>query len=335
MQRINTLVTAFLSATSFAALAQAPLPALNLDPQITVSGLSSGAYMAGQFHQAHAEQIKGVALLAGGPVYCAQNSLGLALEHCFNKETSAPDLKTIDDYLQSTRSAGELAPLSALQNDKVWILNGTKDATVYPKLGQLLSTQYRQWLKPENVAFISDKPFAHTFPTDNAELGACDTSTAPFLANCQYDAAGAFLSHLLGSVKARVTAAAGTMLTVNQHQLSAAAKETLSQEGYLYVPASCAQGEPCQLHLSLHGCKQNYAAVGDAYIRNSGLNQYADSNNLVVFYPQTTASSINPFNPNACWDWWGYSGDNYATRSGKQIQALHQLTTAILGSKAQ
>ena len=335
MQKINTLVAAFLSAGSFAAIASASLPVLNLDPQITVSGLSSGAYMAGQYHQAHAEQVKGVALIAGGPVYCAQNSLGLALEHCFNKETSAPDLKTIEDYLQSARSTGELAPLTAMQDDKVWILNGSKDTTVYPQLGQLLFTQYSKWLKPENMAYISDKPFAHTFPTDNTALAACDTSSSPFLANCQYDAAGALLRHLLGHLNAKAASSSGTMLTLDQHQLSTAAKDTLSQHGYLYVPASCAKGESCHLHLSLHGCKQNYDAVGDAFIRNTGLNQYADSNNLVVFYPQTTASSINPFNPNACWDWWGYTGDNYATRSGKQIQALHQLTTAIQGNQAQ
>lgn len=44
------------------------LPALGLAADgVTVSGLSSGAYMAGQFQIAHAASVAGAALLAGGP----------------------------------------------------------------------------------------------------------------------------------------------------------------------------------------------------------------------------------------------------------------------------
>ena len=69
-------------------LCAAELPPLKLDTNITLSGLSSGAYMAGQYHLAFAENVDGVAMIAAGPVYCAQNSLGLALEHCFNKDST-------------------------------------------------------------------------------------------------------------------------------------------------------------------------------------------------------------------------------------------------------
>lgn len=37
----------------------------------TVSGISSGAMMAGQFHVAHSAYIKGSAIVAGGPVGCS------------------------------------------------------------------------------------------------------------------------------------------------------------------------------------------------------------------------------------------------------------------------
>ncbi|QBL09273.1 polyhydroxybutyrate depolymerase [Rheinheimera sp. D18] len=303
---------------------------LKLEQSITLSGLSSGAYMAGQYHVAFAEQVDGVAMLASGPVYCAQNSLGLALEHCFNKDTSAPDILAIKQYIAAQRSAGKLAPLITLKDDKIWIFHGAKDATVQPKLATILYEQYKQWVTPENIVLINDKPFAHTFPTDRPNLGSCERSEAPYLASCGYDASGSLLQHLLGKVKAKTTSTTGTLLEINQHQLAAAAKDTLAEIGYLYVPVSCAAGEPCKLHVSFHGCKQNANSVGDAFVTGTDLNNYADTNNLVIFYPQTVASSINPFNPNACWDWWGYTGADYATKTGPQLQAVHQLVQALL-----
>jgi len=317
------------SAISLPLSASEALPPLKLNATITLSGLSSGAYMAGQYHLAFAEQVSGVAMLAGGPVYCAQNSLGLALEHCFNKASSAPDMAAINQYLTAQRTAGKLAQVDAVKDDKVWIFHGNKDTTVYPGLALVLNQQYQQWVDNGNIALITDKAFGHTFPTDNPTLGRCDVSEAPFLANCNYDAAGEMLKHLLGSVKAKTATSSGQLITINQHQLAAAGQDTLAETGYLYVPQSCASGEQCTLHVSFHGCKQNAASVGLAYVTGSGLNNYADSNNMVVLYPQTIASSMNPFNPNACWDWWGYTGADYATKEGLQLKAVHQLVQAL------
>ena len=306
------------------------LPSLKLDANITLSGLSSGAYMAGQYHLAFAEHVDGVAMIAAGPVYCAQNSLGLALEHCFNKATSAPDMAAINTYIKQQQAEGKLAPLSALADDKVWILHGSKDATVYPALATTLYQQYQQWIKPDNIALLNDKAFGHTFPTDRTDLGRCDLSEPPFLASCNYDAAGTLLRYLLGEVQAKSSHTTGQLHAINQHQLATAATTTLAETGYLYVPDSCASGQQCRLHVSFHGCKQHAGNVGEAFVSGTGLNNYADSNNLVILYPQTSASSINPFNPNACWDWWGYTGADYATREGLQMQAVQQLVQALI-----
>jgi hypothetical protein len=40
-------------------------------PETSVSGLSSGAYMAGQIELAHAKDIVGAGIVAGGPFGCA------------------------------------------------------------------------------------------------------------------------------------------------------------------------------------------------------------------------------------------------------------------------
>ena len=56
--------------------------------------------------------------------------------------------------------------------------------------------------------------------------------------------------------------------------------------------------------------------MNDAYYRHAGFNEWADTNHLIVLYSQTIASGANP---NACWDWWGYDGPDYANRRGAQL----------------
>ncbi|WP_290609906.1 PHB depolymerase family esterase [Arsukibacterium sp. UBA3155] len=311
------------------ALAIAPVYAavtdskLQLADEITVSGLSSGAYMAVQFHVAFSTQVKGAALIAGGPLYCAQNSLATALTHCLGKENANPDLNSINTYVNELVQAQRLPDLAQLHDDKVWILHGHADTTVKPEVGKALVSQYQQWVKPANLKFVADKPFAHHFPTDNNTGTACDVSEPPFIASCNYDAAGELLQHLLGPIAPKVDSSTGNIRQLTQSQ----AGSLLAKTGFAYVPKRCEAGEPCRLHISFHGCKQHVAAVDDAYLTQTGLNEYADSNDLVILYPQAAASA---FNPHGCWDWWGYTGDDYISKQAPQLQAVMLLVEQLM-----
>jgi len=64
----------------------------------------------------------------------------------------------------------------------------------------------------------------------------------------------------------------------------------------------------CKLHISFHGCKQFVAKIGTRYVVRGGFNEWAESNGYVVLYPQTVNSYTLPFNPEGCFDWWGYTG---------------------------
>jgi hypothetical protein len=56
---------------------------LNIDKtQISVSGISSGGFMAHQFHVAHSFNVMGAGIVAGGPYYCAQGSIADAVRKC-------------------------------------------------------------------------------------------------------------------------------------------------------------------------------------------------------------------------------------------------------------
>ena len=52
-------------------------------------------------------------------------------------------------------------------------------------------------------------------------------------------------------------------------------------------------------------------------MRNAGYNRWAEANNMVVLYPQTSQKATN-----SCWDWWGYNDANHAKKSAPQMTAI-------------
>jgi poly(3-hydroxybutyrate) depolymerase len=67
--------------------------------------------------------------------------------------------------------------------------------------------------------------------------------------------------------------------------------------------------------------------VDQQFVRNTGYNRWADTNNIVILYPQTSHAA-----PNGCWDWWGYDSANFARKSGPQMAAVKAMVTRLSGT---
>ena len=104
---------------------------------------------------------------------------------------------------------------------------------------------------------------------------------------------------------------------------------SLDERGLLFVPRDCAAGKPCRVHVTFHGCRQGIGYLGRTFATQAGYNRWADANRIVVLYPQAAESLVWPFNPRGCWDWWGYSGADYATRDGAQLASVHRMLEAL------
>jgi poly(3-hydroxybutyrate) depolymerase len=76
------------------------------------------------------------------------------------------------------------------------------------------------------------------------------------------------------------------------------------------------------VHVALHGCRMSVEQIGERFVREAGYNRWADTNRLIVLYPQAIARYWGVYNPRGCWDWWGYTGSRYATKEGAQIRAV-------------
>lgn len=327
----KSLIHALALSALTSSMVYAEVPKLNLDiEQITLSGLSSGGYMASQFHLAHSNWVSGIGVIAAGPYYCARNSILTALNQCVNKQEGDIPLKEIQATLDGWRTEGLVDPAEGLQGDKVWLLRGTLDEKIIQPVADALATQYQGWVGDEQVRYISDQPFSHLFPTES-QGSECSTSTPPFIGNCGFDAASDMLSFISPKSSPQPADKAGELLSVDQQKLGGEQASGMADQAFLYVPASCAAGQSCQVHVSFHGCNQNIEAVGNDYARLTGINQWADTHNTVVLYPQTKQSTLMPLNPQACWDWWGYTNEKYATKQGPQIQAVAQMINALAG----
>ena len=114
-----------------AAHAADPLPAFNVDLlETSVSGLSSGAYMAGQFHVAYSGTVMGAGVIAGGPYDCAEGQLSVALNRCMQTVLGMPNPTHLLSRAESREARGDIDPLTGLADDRVYVFSGTQDETV-------------------------------------------------------------------------------------------------------------------------------------------------------------------------------------------------------------
>ena len=303
---------------ALSAIAAEPLPALDAERTATVSGLSSGGYMAVQLHVAHSATVKGAGVIAGGPYYCAQGSVFAAYFNCRQPGFFAPlpRIETLRAEAQARASAGQVDALGHLAGSTAWLFSGTRDAEVERDVMTALLGFY-QAVKADAV-LVGDRAAGHGMPT--AAEGSpeqCAATRPPFINPCGYDAAGELLQRLHGKLAPPGPAQSGRLVTFDQAPFGGR-DISMSETGYVYIPSACEKSR-CAVHVAFHGCRQK----AEQFARDAGYNRWADANRMIVLYPQVIArTSWALYNPRGCWDWWGYTGREYHTKAGAQIRAV-------------
>ncbi|MEV0457657.1 extracellular catalytic domain type 2 short-chain-length polyhydroxyalkanoate depolymerase [Catellatospora methionotrophica] len=287
---------------------------------VYVAGVSSGGYMATQLHVAYSGRIKGAAVFAAGPYYCAQYNASRALYACGDNLWST-QLSSLKSYTSLWSGYGWIDPPSQLSGDPVYVFHGDNDSTVKKSVTDDLVSYYQHF--GASVSYNAAGSAGHAWVTPYG-TGGCTATASPFLNDCGTDPQNAMFAKLYGSVSARNTGPlTGSLIRFDQNTFAVngfAAGLSMGASGFAYVPSGCASGQSCRLLVALHGCAQGYDAVGTAFVDRANLNQYADTNKTVVLYPQATASAVNPY---GCWDWWGYLGyTNYPIKGGPQLESL-------------
>jgi poly(3-hydroxybutyrate) depolymerase len=338
LKRIIRTLAAAAALASGAAYAAVALPALNVDKsQTTVSGLSSGGFMANQLGYAYSSTFKGVGVFAGGPFMCAGHNNYTAC--MYNATVSSSMLSTMQTDINNW-SGNQIDAKANVAGQKIYMFVGTSDYTVGPNPMNAVQTQYtNNGVTSANLTYVQRASTAHVFPTDFDSTGnnACNSSASPYISNCGYDGAGAMFAKFYGTLNARNNApASGNYIQFDQTPYTAG-NPGMETTGWVYVPSNCSSGATCKVHVALHGCQQNYDTIGDKFIKNTGYTRWADTNSIIVLFPQTkvdstsraTSASGSLANSNGCWDWIGWYGTTFAQKAGPQMAAIKAMVDKV------
>lgn len=307
--------------------------------QVSVSGLSSGGFMAVQFEVAYSATVQGAGIIAGGPYFCAQGSAYSATTRCSCTSslftcrvhpggTNIADLIVLTDWFAAE---GAIDPPERLASHKVWMLSGSVDTVVPQPVMTDLYNYYRHYMAASQIVYRRMLPAEHALPTD-LYGNPCAHLGSPYINNCTYDAAGQLLQWIYGPLLPRNSGPpAGRVLAFVQGEfLPFPTLHGMATVGYLYLPKSCedSAGAGCRLHVAFHGCLQDTDSIGSTFIEHAGYNAWADSNRLMILYPQASAMATNP---EACWDWFAYDDTRYALKSGHQMAAVKRMVDRLTG----
>jgi Esterase PHB depolymerase len=341
--RALRLVVALLISLLAAPARSAPaLPSYNVDPkQVSVSGLSSGGFFASQLGISFSSAFKGVGIFAGGTYDCAgqTNYAGCMYNATPSITQSIANMKSW--------SGNKIDDVGNIANQRIYLFTGTNDTTVGSHVTDQVYQLYvgtGHFVSAGNVKYDNTNSAVHTFPTDFNGSGdnACNVSVSPYISNCNFDGAGAALQWIYGTLNARNNGTLGGTLVQFDQTEFVASGHGMDSAGWLYVPADCAAGKQCRLHVALHGCLQGYATIGADFLNNTGYNRWADTNDILVLYPQAvadntahaTAASGSLPNPNGCWDWIGWYGTDFDQKTGVQIKAIIAMVDRILAGQS-
>ncbi len=320
---------------------------------VTVSGISAGAFFAVQFHVAFSDRVTGAGIVAGGPFWCAQAKLPVAETACM----VTPSLINVDELVlitHTTAASGFIDDPANLKDDAVFLFSGTKDTVVDPGV-VAAALEYYKKIGTQNTVFKNDIPAQHSMPT--LQWGnPCAFKGSPYINACSFDGAGQILLHVYNGtgsgtrssgLVAPVEPDRSSIISFDQNQFALPATAELvglGDTGYAYVPQACAKyggrlrakrnneaaaaTAACRIHIVFHGCLQNANLINTTFVEHSGYNSWAEANDIVVLYPQTRKS---PVNPKSCFDWWGYSGPEYSSNIGVQMVTVNRMVSRLLG----
>uniref|UniRef100_A0A7S1WAE2 Poly(3-hydroxybutyrate) depolymerase n=1 Tax=Neobodo designis TaxID=312471 RepID=A0A7S1WAE2_NEODS len=338
---LAALAVAFVATAAFAGAS----PTISGDT-LTISGISAGGAMAVQYEVAHSSKVRAAGVIAGVPYYCAQSNVYVALD-CMS-EPYIIDNPALVGEMREYEAVGAIDAMSNIKSHAVVLFSGTQDTVVAHGTMVALAQQYTllglsQAAVASNdttpsVRAIFNVPAEHSWVT-NFYGDNCDYLGKPYLNNCGVDFAGAFLRAAWLRMGLPELESRGQYNPANLHTFSQAAfggSSSISMDtiGYVYIPDRCKASAPagttCHVHVNFHGCEQTRGTVGDVYVSHTGLNEYAETNAVIVVYPQATVSPLLPYNPKGCFDWWGYTGSHYADKYGAQIAFTNAVVARLM-----
>ena len=349
-----TIALLFISLSTTTQATQTELPALNALPNETsISGLSSGAFMAAQFHVAYSEKLVGAGIVAGGPWNCAGNNpfsnpfitpILTATTSCMNPCKGSivgcpsmmyPNSGFLVDLAKLTADSGKIDAVDNLKDDKIYIFSGSSDETVVTGVVDTTAEFYQKLgVSDDHILYNNQINAGHAFITTDQNDNQCDKTQEPYINDCDIPQAQRILKHIYGEQNPAAKTLSGELIEFDQSAFFDSPLTSMNETAFVYIPENC-HNEQCKVHVSVHGCEQGASVIGTTYVRETGYLEAADTNSTIVLFPQVKKSTLNPMNPKGCWDFWGYSTNNlppynYYSKDAPQMVAINKMIARLI-----
>jgi len=240
------------------------------------------------------------------------------------------NVTALAEYITVTAEAGLIGDLSLWLDKPIFLVAGDADVVVDHEVVEKSLELYSQYsskvtyrlLRGLDHAFATDRPVRETFFFPGA--------VSPILRDLGVDEAGHLLMHLLGPLRPRGKAQRNNLRTVLQHDFVPKGWNSITanmdEVGFVYAPSAC-QERPltCRMHVVYHGCYATASNIGDGFYWWAGYNDWAESNNLIILYPQAAFWHGSK----ACWDYYGYTGAKFDTRQSSQLVTVNNMVRAL------
>jgi hypothetical protein len=292
--------------------------------------------MAVQYAVAFSASVKGVGVVAGGPYNCALDEFGVVAA-CLTGSPSGTQAWT---GAKTFEAFGQIDPVAGIARQRVYLFSGTRDRIVLPRVVAATRDFYRAAGVPAGaLSYVKTVPSGHAFIAPSFGK-ACGSGASPYVERCvvggkAYDQPQEIFRHIYGPLISAAPSLSSTVRPFDQRDFASAAT-SLESIGFVYVPKACASsGAACAVHVVFHGCMQGAQSVGSDVYGHAGFNRWADTNRIIVLYPQVMRSAAIPYNPDGCWDWWGqfaglvYTGPTFMVRSGVQLAAVKAMVDRL------
>ena len=186
-QLISILQAAAMLVSPTVAGAADKLPALGADPARTsVSGLSSGAFMAVQYDVAYSKTTRGIGVVAGGPYNCAFVNVG-GIATCLQ---GIPLGSASYEAARGFAAIGQIDPVENLAKSKVYLFSGTNDPVVKQSVMDSVRDFYTLANVPAaNLVYVNNVASGHAFISPRFG-NLCATTAPPFVNECRVENSG-------------------------------------------------------------------------------------------------------------------------------------------------
>jgi hypothetical protein len=244
----------------------------------------------------------------------------------------------LDAYWEQRLAEGHVDDVKNLQGKPVIIFQGTEDEIIS---GMSVANEIKRQVGLWNMSAttIEDLPASHVWVTDH---GTCGCGSCPRgmrygpccdYNNCDFDMSGLMLGKFYGTLAPRGTAKT-SLVWISQNDYLPE-QDTWTEKGLnpwalAYVPNSCkAAPETCKIHINYHGCIDNDWSYRERYTQELDLNEYAESNDLIILYPQSHGTAQTGL---GCWNWGagGEADDPYFdTRWSVQLRTVERMVADV------